>query len=121
MIESRNNCSIHVSYNAILQALAGHPSLEALVLMHEDVELRDITLFAKLRALFSDDSVAVVGVIGARGIASLRWWEAETFGRCWETRGLVDFGSGTHDVDIVDGLFLGNHSGGGGAVPRSGR
>jgi hypothetical protein len=50
--------------------------------------------------------VAVVGAIGARGVTSLAWWEGKGFGRAIETRGVVDFGGGSHDVDSVDGLLM---------------
>jgi SAM-dependent methyltransferase len=48
----------------------------------------------------------VAGVIGARRVPGLEWWDGEGVGRCAETRGVVDFGTRTGDVDAVDGLIL---------------
>jgi GT2 family glycosyltransferase len=39
-------------------------------------------------------------------VTSLAWWEGQGFGRVLESRGLVDFGGGAHDVDSVDGLLM---------------
>lgn len=106
VIESRDNDSIFTAYNEILDAALTLPALEALVLLHEDVVLADRALAGRLRSFFSDPQIAVVGVVGACGVTNLAWWEADGRGRCAETRGLVDFGGGTHLVDAVDGLLL---------------
>ena len=99
--------SIFAGYNEALEHFATLPFLEALVLMHEDVQLRDLAFCSKIRALFaSDPSIAIAGVIGARGVRSLCWWEGEMRGRVRETRGLIDRGAGRHDVDVLDGLLL---------------
>lgn len=104
--ESRDNTSIFPAYNEILEVFADEADLEAVVLLHEDVELRDARFEDKVRAALADDAVAVVGAIGAIGVRSLAWWEGEGRGRCAETRAVVDFGGGSHDVDTVDGLLL---------------
>lgn len=104
--EAREHASIFVAYNQMINAFAGDPSLEALVLLHEDVELQDGAFESTVRAALQDDGVAVLGAIGARNVRSLAWWEGEGRGRCFETRGLIDFGGGHHDVDCVDGLLL---------------
>jgi hypothetical protein len=99
--------SIFRAYNEVLDALAPRDELEALVLLHEDAEIVDPHFCAKLRArLAAEPDVAIVGVAGARGVTSLAWWEGDCFGRVRETRGLLDWGGGRHDVDAVDGLLL---------------
>jgi hypothetical protein len=98
--------SIFTAYNEVLDAFAERDDLEALVLLHEDLEIVDSDFCAKLRRRLAEPDVAVIGVIGARGVTGLAWWEGEGRGRCLETRGLVDFGGGRHDVDSVDGLLL---------------
>jgi hypothetical protein len=99
--------SIFVAYNRIIDQARQHADLEALVLIHDDVELLDGQIKSKLLTAFEDESVAVVGVIGAAGVQSLEWWNYETRGRVQEDRlGLIDFGGGEHDVDVVDGLFM---------------
>jgi hypothetical protein len=104
--ESTGNSSIFAAYNEMLDAFAGEPRLEALVLMHEDVELTDSRFCSKLRRTLSDPTVAVAGVVGARNVTSLKWWDGEGFGRVAESRGVVDFGPRQADVDAVDGLLL---------------
>jgi hypothetical protein len=106
LAEVTTDSSIFTAYNEVLDAFADHDDLEALVLLHEDVEIVDSEFCAKVRAALADPDVAVVGVIGALGVTSLAWWKGDGRGRCLETRGLVDFGGGRHDVDSVDGLLL---------------
>jgi hypothetical protein len=98
--------SIFTAYNEVLDALEPRDDLEALVMLHEDTEIVDTALCEKLRRRMAEPDVAVVGAIGARGVTSLAWWEGKGFGRAIETRGLVDFGGGSHDVDSVDGLLM---------------
>jgi glycosyl transferase family 2 len=104
--EATTDTSIFAAYNEVLDAFGDDPALEALVLLHEDVEILVPDFCARLRRSFREPDIAVVGVVGARAITSLRWWEGEGRGRVQETRGVVDFGGGRHDVDAVDGLLL---------------
>ena len=106
LVEATTDHSIFVAYNEVLDALRDRDDLEALVLMHEDVEILDPGFCAKVRARVAEPDVAVVGVVGATGVTSLSWWEGEGRGRVAETRGMVDFGGGAHDVDTVDGLMM---------------
>lgn len=104
--EVTTDSSIFSAYNEVLDALAPREDLEALVLLHEDLEIVDSDFCAKLRRRLAEPDVAVAGVVGATGVTSLAWWEGRGRGRCLESRGLVDFGGGRHDVDTVDGLML---------------
>lgn len=104
--ELETTTSIHEAYNEALEHFAGIDDLEALVLLHEDVELFDPGFCATVRRAMSDPSVAVVGAVGARGVRSLAWWEGEMAGRVAETRGLIDHGFDEPEVDAVDGLLL---------------
>jgi GT2 family glycosyltransferase len=104
--EVTTDTSIFEAYNEVLDAFSERDGLEALVLLHEDVEIVDHDFCAKVRARFADPDVAVMGVVGARDIKGLAWWDAEGYGRCLESRGLVDFGGGFHDVDVVDGVLM---------------
>jgi len=98
--------SIFEAYNEILDALAPRDDLEGLVLLHEDTEIVDSQFCEKLRRRLGEPDVAVLGVVGARDVRSLAWWEGQGFGRVVETRGVVEFTPGAHDVDTVDGLML---------------
>lgn len=98
--------SIAPAYNEILDAFAAMDGLEALVLLHEDCEIVVPDFCARVRAQLADPGVAILGVVGAIGVTSLRWWEGAGRGHVRETRGTVDFGGGAHDVDAVDGLLM---------------
>jgi 2-polyprenyl-3-methyl-5-hydroxy-6-metoxy-1,4-benzoquinol methylase len=104
--EVTTDSSIFAAYNEALDAVAGRDDLEALVLLHEDVEIVDPEFCAKLRAALADPRVAVVGVVGARRVTGLAWWRGECFGRVAETRAVIDFGGGSHEVETVDGLLM---------------
>jgi hypothetical protein len=104
--EVTTDSSIFEAYNEVLDAVAQLDDLEALVLLHEDLEIVDTDFCAKVRRRLSDPTIAVMGVIGAVGVPGLAWWKGQGRGRCLETRALVDFGGGTHDVEVVDGLLL---------------
>jgi hypothetical protein len=78
LLESTTDGCVFEAYEEILGAAASMPGLEALVLVRDDVEIRDPELLPKLRAAFvADPSVALVGAAGARHVTSLRWWEGE--------------------------------------------
>jgi hypothetical protein len=67
--------SIPQGYNAIIEAAAEVEDLEALVLVHQDAEIVDADLCAKVRRVLSDDAVGVVGALGVVGARSIAWWE----------------------------------------------
>ena len=71
--EVTTDTSIFTAYNEVLDAVGARPDLEALVLLHEDAEIVDAELCAKLRRRLADPGVALVGPIGARTVTSLRW------------------------------------------------
>lgn len=113
VLQRRNQRSIYAAYNSILDEAAQIDDLTSLVLLHDDTEIRDERLGQKLDALFADGSVGLVGAIGARGVTSLAWWEADRRGRLsWdgvapgEGGRVEDFGAETADVDSIDGLFM---------------
>lgn len=99
--------SIFAAYDEVLDAVCAMDGVEALVLMHEDVELLDPGFCATIRArLAASPDAAVIGAIGASGVRSLAWWEGRGAGRVVETRGTVDFGRHPCEVDTVDGLLM---------------
>jgi SAM-dependent methyltransferase len=106
VVEADDQRSICAAYNAILDAVADEPDVEGLVLLHEDVTIESAAFIAAIRAELADPDVAVVGAIGSLRPSSLRWWQAEGRGRVRDSTGLVDFGGGRHDVDVLDGLCL---------------
>lgn len=61
--------------NLLFDQAARLPELEALVILHQDVEIVDATLCEKLRRLFADPAVGVVGPVGAVGARGIAWWD----------------------------------------------
>lgn len=98
--------SIFDGYNEALEHFSGVEDLEALVLLHEDLEIRDQRFAEKIRARLADGSIAVIGAIGASGVRSLCWWEGTMHGRVDETRGRIGSRGEFADVDSVDGLLM---------------
>ena len=99
--------SIRGAYDEILDAVARLDDVEALVLLHEDVELLDASFCATVRARFAaSPDAAILGAVGADRVRSLAWWEGRGAGHVVETRGTVDFGRHPCPVDTVDGLLL---------------
>jgi hypothetical protein len=99
--------SIGAAYDEALAHFAGTPGLEALVLLHEDVELLGADAGDRLRAaLGQDPAIAVAGAVGSLGAPGLAWWEGEVRGRASEPRGTVAGPFDPPDVDVLDGLLL---------------
>src|SRR3954451_3861689 len=67
--------SISRSYNALLDRAAEHDELEALILLHQDAEIVDADVCAKVRAALADPDVGIVGCVGALDVRSIAWWE----------------------------------------------
>jgi hypothetical protein len=107
-IERRDQPDIFDAYNSILdEAATRWPSAKGVVLLHDDVHVRDPGVEDTLDEVLSDPQVGLVGVVGGRGGSELSWWKGS------ECRGHVEhathsdaFSSGVAEVDNVDGLFL---------------
>lgn len=94
-------------YNDFVRRARAEPACEALVLVHDDVEVLDTNFRSKVLQGAREDDVGVVGVVGGAGLTSLAWWEARrTAGSVHETRGYTELGTSRADVDAVDGLLL---------------
>lgn len=102
--ERRQQSSIFIAYNSILKEVTASSSLEAVVLLHDDVELGP-AFEQDVRAALTTGA-GVIGTIGSRHPPSIAWWLGETRGRAAETVRLFDHGGGTHDVDTVDGFIM---------------
>jgi hypothetical protein len=99
--------SIAAAYNSILDECAlRFPAAEAVVLMHQDVEIVGEDFFAQIRARFADPSIGLVGLVGARGVRSVVYWRARLCGRVRENERMLDHGNVTSEVDAIDGMLL---------------
>jgi hypothetical protein len=115
--------SLFRSYNLILDMVAERDDLEGLILVHQDTEMVDDRVCAKLRAALADPDVGVVGCVGAIGVRSIAWWEGSVTWGSFIHR-YAEFGGGDlpafawredelppsarlGEVDTVDGFLLG--------------
>ena len=67
--------SLFRNYNLLMDKAAEHEDLEALVLLHQDVEIVDADFAARIREALADPDVAIVGCAGAVGVRSIAWWQ----------------------------------------------
>lgn len=104
----RHGMSLVAAYNDLLDEAARTPGVEALVLLHQDLELHDPDFEARLREALAHDDVALVGLHGRRGTDGLTEPGSEIVGHVrtggpWE-------GPPTPappvDVDLADGMLL---------------
>ena len=102
--ERRQQSSIFIAYNSILKEVTASSSLEAVVLLHDDVELgpafeQDVRSRPHDRSWsHRDDRLSPPSVD--------RLVAGRDAGRAAETVRLFDHGGGTHDVDTVDGFIM---------------
>jgi hypothetical protein len=116
--------SLFRAYNLLRRQAAEHDDLEALVLLHQDVEIVDPEFGAKVRRTLSAPDVAVAGCVGARGVRTMAWWEGAVTWASFTHR-YYEYGGGElpafamnpdevkpppyaelGDVDTLDGFIL---------------
>ncbi|MGH2956569.1 MAG: glycosyltransferase [Solirubrobacterales bacterium] len=116
----RNAGSIFRAYNLFCDQAAKLDGLEALVLLHQDVEIVDPNLCEKVREALRDPEVAVAGCAGAVGVRNLAWWEGSTTWGSYTQRfdqtgselpGLswpeeIPSYATTGEVDSIDGVLI---------------
>jgi GT2 family glycosyltransferase len=99
--------SIQEPYNEIMDAAGSRQDLEALVLVHQDLELLDDSLLRRARPLLAQPGVGVVGLFGARRAPLHCWSKAEElFGRATTPPIDIHHSSGPFEVEVVDGSLL---------------
>jgi GT2 family glycosyltransferase len=107
IIVRENAKSIAAAYNEILESVCNdHPDAEAVVLLHQDVQLTDPLFRDKVAARLVDPTIGLIGLFGARGVRSIVYWRADKKGYVQEGDRTLDFGRGFHDVDAVDGMLM---------------
>lgn len=108
IVAKSNGQEIFEPYQGIMgTAWCASTSIEALVLVHDDLEFRDLGLADKIRSTVADSSVAVAGLIGSNGARSLAWWEGSRCGRVTDDAyGLHSFGGFGCNVSSLDGMML---------------
>ena len=99
--------SIVTAYNRIIETYGWDElgTLDALILLHDDLEITDPDAEAKFLAALEDPTVGLVGVAGGGG-ASIYWWCHEPVGHQLTDRRLIDFGQRTGDVTLIEGSVM---------------
>jgi hypothetical protein len=114
--------SIFRAYNEFLDLAKEQEGIEALVLLHQDVEITDPEFCRKVRDAVRDPAVAIVGCAGAIGARNLSWWEGlvtwasfthryeemgggEVPGLSWDAERVPSYAT-TGEVDAIDGVII---------------
>lgn len=107
LVLTRDGLPIRDAYNQIMDEAAGQPGFEALVLLHQDLELTDDSLPARVRRVFADHCVGLFGPLGVRGGQIHLWHGSRRLHGVVSAPGLErHFSSGPVEVDGVDGALL---------------
>lgn len=115
-----SNDTLSVAYNEILDQVGDREDLEALVLLHQDLEITNGDFCTAVRRYVREPDVAIVGAAGAENVRGLIWWEpgpmVGDYAWAYERHGggsvVMDNWSnyvqatGAHPVDAVDGMLL---------------
>lgn len=96
--------SIAVAYNTIFNTYR-HTPPNALVLVHDDLEITDPDFEEKILTAILEGA-DIVGVIGGSDISSQAWWDFPSVGHQRTDSHMIDFGTRTGDVDCVDGSVM---------------
>jgi hypothetical protein len=103
--------TIRRPYNEMMDALVDRQDLEALVLLHQDLELLDDSLLGRLRREFRKPDVGLLGVLGAR-LSRLHIWLTPdrpfgyAIGPNPKKLRNAHISLGPHEVDIIDGALI---------------
>lgn len=105
ILTASNQTSISVAYNAILDGFRVY-DLDAVILIHDDLEMIDPETEEKVLNAFSlDPEIAIVGVAG--GGPSMSWWNVDPIGHQLTDTRMLEFGERrSGGVDIVEGSFM---------------
>ena len=99
--------SIQRPYNEMLDRASKLDDLEALILVHQDLELLDDSLIDRVRPLLAEPRVGLIGLFGGRDIPAHTWSEtADRYGRSMTPTIAIHHSRGAHEVEVVDGALL---------------
>ena len=97
--------SLSHAYNRILHTYAADHA-GPVVLLHDDLQVVDPDVEAKILEALDGPDVALVGVCGGTSDASLAWWNGPTIGHQRTDARMLDFGARTGEAAILEGSFL---------------
>lgn len=100
-----NQTSMTTAYNDLLDH-ARATQADALILVHDDLELTDPMAESKFLTALDKPDVGIVGVAGGYDVTGLAWWNAKTVGWQMTDSGPLDFGPHTGDVQSLEGSVM---------------
>lgn len=127
LIALAGQTSIATAYNTILDAFWRQygTALDAVFLLHTDLQIVDPQGEAKLVAALTEPDVALVGIEGGDGTRGTEWWECNPIGHQGTNRFYIDFSgqlpgaetgppdaartrdrARSGDVDVLEGSLL---------------
>ncbi len=105
LIALSGQTSIAAAYNTILGGYQ-HAGLDALILLHDDLQIVDPDADAKLLAALAGPDVMLAGVAGGSGRGGLAWWNQDPVGHQVTDAMNIDFGRRSGDVTLLEGSLL---------------
>ena len=105
VIAMSGQTSIARAYNAILDAYQRY-ELDAVMLMHTDLEITDPAAEEKVLAALGEPGVALVGVAGGGGGHGTAWWNDQPIGHQMLDSGPLDFGTREGPAEMLEGSLL---------------
>jgi hypothetical protein len=107
LLESRGQSCAFAAAEEILDGAAGLDSLEALVLLRDDVRIESPDALDRMRAAVGRHPLTIAGAVGARNVTSLRWWEGEVVGSLRHAGGAIGAPAGAWtEADVVHDAAL---------------
>lgn len=103
-----DSTNIAVTYNALTLLAREHLTAkpDALVLLHDDLEITDEKFELKVEEAFAEENVELLGVAGGRGTRGLDWWSYSPIGHQWLEDQLIDFTQREGEVDGLEGSIM---------------
>jgi hypothetical protein len=105
LIALHDQTSIADAYNGIFNSFNDYRGLDAVVLLHDDLEITDPDAEAKIEAAL-ESGADLIGAAGGSSCLGLAWWNVEPIGHQRTDVMNIDFGPRTGDVDILEGSFM---------------
>lgn len=104
--------SLHSGANRAILWAREKERVDGLVLLHPDLEILDPKFEEKVLAALADPAVGIVGLIGAAGVWSQRWWEGtggivgQVHHKTTDNPPGVYGAKRSGEVDVVDGCLM---------------
>jgi Glycosyltransferase like family len=111
VVDRDTTVSYQETVNAMLDELAPRDDLDAVAVIHQDIELLDGAAAELLpRRFAADPRLAILGVAGGHGRQGLRWWAGPVSGGVVELPDdlpPMTFDGSQRYVEAIDGIFIG--------------